>query len=334
MGATRAHGRPPTSATTGANAPSRPEQAGGSPLPPRLPHASVASESLARPLRSGPARRQAWRLLRRKPLGALSGGILLVMVLATLLAPLISPHDPLAQDANARAAGPSARYWLGTDHLGRDVLSRVLHGGRISLWVGLVSVALGVTSGTLLGLVSGYFGGRTDMLIQRSMDILLAFPGLVLALALMAVLGTSLVNVMIAVAIVMMPGVARVVRSVTLSLREHPFVEAARCLGAGHGRIVLRHVLPNTVGPLIVLVSVNLGSAILIEASLSFLGVGAQPPTPSWGSMLSGQGRQYFEVAPWMALFPGIALSLTVLSLNLLGDALRDILDPRLQAGS
>jgi peptide/nickel transport system permease protein len=272
-------------------------------------------------------------LARRKPLGAVSALILLAMVVAAVAAPLISPYDPLAQDSAAQARAPSAAHVMGTDHLGRDVLSRVIYGARVSLWVGLVSVGLGLVAGTTLGLVSGYFKGRTDLIIQRVMDVILAFPTLVLAMALMAILGTSLTNVMLAVGIVMTPSVSRLVRSVVLSLREHPFVESARCLGAGHGRIILRHILPNTLSTIIVWVTVSLGSAILIEASLSFLGLGTQPPSPSWGNMLAGQSRQYFETAPWMALFPGLALSLTVLAFNLLGDALRDVLDPRLRRG-
>jgi peptide/nickel transport system permease protein len=275
--------------------------------------------------------RHTWRWLRARPLGALSIGLIAALVVLALLAPVLTPYDPLAQDASAQAKSPSAAHPLGTDYLGRDVLSRVIIGVRPSLGVGLVSVAIALVAGSTLGLVSGYLGGTVDLVLQRVVDVLLTLPGLVLALALLAIVGTGFASLIGVIAVVLSPGIARVVRSATLVVTAAGYIESARAIGAGDARIVVRHVLPNTLATILVLASLNLGNAILFEAALSFLGLGVQPPQPSWGNMLSGPARAYFEVAPWMAVFPGIAVSLSVLGFNLLGDTLRDAFDPRLR---
>lgn len=285
----------------------------------------------------GPGRRAGLRgstlrrLLRRHPGGLLAAAVLAGLLVASLGAPWLAPHDPYAQNYEALMRPPSARYPLGTDYLGRDVLSRTLYGGRTSLLISLASIGLGTVAGTAVGLLSGYYGGWLDGAVQRVVDVLMALPAIILALALMAVLGSRLENVVLAIAIIVLPGLARVVRGVVLQLREFQFVEAARALGASDAHLLLRHLLPNAVAPVIVLATNALSAAILIEASLSFLGLGTQPPVPSWGNMLSGEARRYFQQAPWMALPPGVALSLAVLAVNFLGDALRDALDPRLR---
>ncbi|MDQ7829528.1 MAG: ABC transporter permease [Armatimonadota bacterium] len=271
------------------------------------------------------------RLLRWHPGGVLAAAVLAGLLVASLGAPWLAPHDPYAQDYNALMRPPGTHYPLGTDYLGRDVLSRTLYGGRTSLLISLASIGVGTVAGTAVGLLSGYYGGWLDGAVQRVVDVLMALPAIILALALMAVLGPRLENVVLAIAIVVLPGLARVVRGVVLQLREFQFVEAARALGASDARLLLRHLLPNAVAPVIVLATNALSAAILIEASLSFLGLGTQPPVPSWGNMLSEEARRYFEQAPWMALPPGVALSLAVLAVNFLGDALRDALDPRLR---
>lgn len=292
-------------------------------------------ESLAVGTRS-PVRRgwqvSLWRVLqvaRKKRLGTLSGLMFLGVIFVAIFADVLAPYSPYFQDRIAILEAPSARHWLGTDDVGRDVLSRIIFGARISLYVAIVAVTIGTVSGTVVGLVSGYFGGKTDMVIQRVIDAMMAFPLLVLALAIMAVLGSSTTNVMIAVGIVMIPGASRVVRGAVLSVKQEQYVEAARAIGALDGRIMFAHILPNVFAPVLVLATLAMGRAIMWEAVLSFLGVGTQPPEPSWGSMLSGYARQYFELAPWNAFFPGIAISLTIMSINLFGDALRDVLDPR-----
>jgi len=250
-----------------------------------------------------------------------------------LFAPALTPYDPLAQDVAAQAKPPSAQHLFGTDYVGRDVLSRVIVGARPSLGVGLAAVALAILAGSVLGIVSGYLSGAVDLFLQRAVDVLLTLPGLVLALALLAMFGAGYASLVAAIAIVLSPGIARVVRSSALVVSASGYIEAARAIGARDRRILSRHVLPNTLATIVVLASLNLGNAILFEAALSFLGLGVQPPQPSWGNMLSGPARAYFEVAPWMAIFPGLAVSLAVLGFNLLGDALRDAFDPRLSRG-
>jgi len=266
---------------------------------------------------------------RRYPLGAVGAVIVLVFVLTAIFAPFIAPMDPTTTDAKASLARPGGVFWLGADFMGRDMFSRIVFGARISLTVGLGATLAGGILGISIGLMSGYLGGTVDLVTQRLMDIMQSLPLLVMALVMAAALGPSLENTIIAIAIPLVPTVARVVRSSTLSLREQPFVEAARAVGMGEVRIAMRHVLPNTLAPLIVLGTAQLGSAILVEASLSFLGLGIPEPYPSWGRMLSESAAEYVRTAPWLVIFPGVAISLTVFGTNLLGDALRDILDPR-----
>ncbi|NQW50469.1 MAG: ABC transporter permease [Rhodospirillales bacterium] len=268
-------------------------------------------------------------MARRYPLGAVGAIIVLVFILTALFANYIAPYDPTATNAKASLARPGSTYFLGADFMGRDMFSRIVHGARISLAVGAGATLLGGILGVSIGLMSGYLGGTFDLATQRLMDIMQSLPLLVMALVMAASLGPSLENTIIAIAIPLVPSVARVVRSSTLSLREQPFVEAARAVGMGEVRIAVRHVLPNTLAPLIVLGTAQLGSAILTEASLSFLGLGIPEPYPSWGRMLSESAAEYVRTAPWLVIFPGVAISLTVFGTNLLGDALRDILDPR-----
>ncbi|GEP61440.1 ABC transporter permease [Reyranella soli] len=266
---------------------------------------------------------------RRYPLGAVGAVIVLTFVFTAVFANFIAPFDPTSTDAKASLARPGGVFWLGADFMGRDMFSRIVYGARISLAVGLGATLMGGILGVSIGLMSGYLGGAVDLLTQRLMDIMQSLPLLVMALVMAAALGPSLENTIIAIAIPLVPSVARVVRSSTLSLREQPFVEAARAVGMGELRIAVRHVLPNTLAPLIVLGTAQLGSAILVEASLSFLGLGIPEPYPSWGRMLSESAAEYVRTAPWLVIFPGVAISMTVFGTNLLGDALRDILDPR-----
>ena len=272
---------------------------------------------------------QAGFLARRYPLGAVGAILVLLFVLTALFANVIAPHDPLSTNSRASLATPGGTYWLGADFMGRDMFSRIVYGARISLAVAVGATLLGGILGVAIGLMSGFVGGWFDLATQRLMDIMQSLPLLVMALVMAASLGPSLENTIIAIAIPLVPSVARVVRSSTLSLREQPFVEAARAIGMGEIRIAVRHVLPNTLAPLIVLGTAQLGSAILTEASLSFLGLGIPEPYPSWGRMLSESAAEYVRTAPWLVIFPGVAISLTVFGTNLLGDALRDILDPR-----
>ena len=283
--------------------------------------------------RAGAHSTHGWRkltyLAQRHMLGAIGLVIMVLFVLAALLADFIGRYDPLSVDSLQRLAPPSAQHWLGTDAFGRDVWSRIIHGARISLAVGVGSTLLGSSIGVIVGLASGYLSGWVDLVFQRITDILQALPLLVLALVMTAALGPSLPNVIIAIAIPLIPTVARVIRANTLALRELPFIEAAKSVGMSETRIALRHVLPNTLAPLIVLMTAQLGSTILTEASLSFLGLGIPEPYPSWGRMLSESAAEYVRTAPWLVIFPGVAISLAVFGTNLFGDALRDILDPR-----
>jgi peptide/nickel transport system permease protein len=272
-----------------------------------------------------------WRFVRKKPLGAAGGVLMLVMLVTALLADVLQTHDPIATDAATTLSRPSEQHWLGTDHLGRDIYSRIVHGARVSLIVGMGSTLLGSVLGGIIGLLSGYAGGKTDLITQRLLDILQGLPLLVLALVMSASLGPSIQNVIIAISIPIVPRASRVIRASVLSIREMQYIEAARALGLRHLRIAFRHVLPNTVGPFIVLVTAQLGAAILVEAALSFLGLGVPEPYPSWGRMLSVSAAEYAQKAPHLVLFPGIAISLAVFGSNLFGDALRDKLDPRLR---
>ncbi|HKA34118.1 MAG TPA: ABC transporter permease [Candidatus Binatia bacterium] len=275
--------------------------------------------------------RVALRFTRRRPLGAAGAAIIILMIAAAALADLISPYNPLATDYGAMLQAPSGAHWLGTDAFGRDVLSRIIYGSRTALFVGFCSSFLGASLGTVIGVASAYFGGKTDLTVQRFMDLLLSFPLIVLALVVVAVLGTGTINVILAIMVPMIPRSALVSRSSALSLRETPFIDAARALGFGHARIIFRHLLPNVMAPYLILLTAFLGQAILLEASLSFLGLGVAEPVPAWGLMLSGAAVEFAERAPWMAIFPGIAISLSVFAFNLFGDSLRDALDPKLR---
>ena len=266
---------------------------------------------------------------RLYPLGAVGALIVAIFILTAIFADVIAPTDPTATNSKYSLAPPSSMFWLGADFMGRDMYSRIVHGARISLAVGAGAMGLGALIGISVGLASGYLGGWFDLIVQRLLDVMQALPLLVMAIVMAASLGPSMRNTIFAIAIPLVPTVARVVRSNTLSLREQPFVEAARAVGMAELRIAVRHVLPNTLAPLIVLATAQLGSAILVEASLSFLGLGIPEPHPSWGRMLSESAAEYVRTAPWLVIFPGVAISLTVFGTNLLGDALRDILDPR-----
>lgn len=257
-------------------------------------------------------------------------GLVAAISLAALLAPWLAPYDPTAINADAILQAPGPAHWLGTDALGRDVLSRMLHGGRVSLWVGFVAVGLSVSVGLLFGLVAGYFGGLADELIMRGVDVMLCFPSFFLILAVIAFLEPSLLNIMIIIGLTSWMGVARLVRAEALTLKHRDFVLAARLAGSGSARILGTHILPNAAAPVLVSATLGVAGAILVESSLSFLGLGVQPPMPSWGNMLM-EGKEVLEIGPWLSIFPGLAILLTVLGYNLLGESLRDLLDPRLR---
>jgi peptide/nickel transport system permease protein len=282
---------------------------------------------------SGPPRtpaRDAWRHLRRNPVAIAGATILGFLLLVAILAPVVAPYDPTAQTLNLRNAPPSAEHLLGLDALGRDVLSRVMYGARISLFIGFFTVGGALIVGTMVGAVAGYVGGRTDNLLMRLMDILLAFPSLLLAIGVVAILGRGLMNALYAIAFVSIPVYARIARASILSIKELDYVEAARAIGAGPGRILFRVIMPNALTPLIVQATLGIGTAILEAAALSFIGLGAQAPEPEWGLMLA-QHRNLVFTAPHTVFFPGLAIMLTVLGFNLLGDGVRDALDPRLR---
>jgi ABC-type dipeptide/oligopeptide/nickel transport system permease subunit len=272
-----------------------------------------------------------WVAIRRKPLGAASATVIGILVLTAIFADVLAPYDPLAAQPEIRLSPPSRDHPFGTDDIGRDVLSRVIYGARISLWVGLLAVGIGTAAGMVIGLACGYWEGRLDLVLQRVMDAVQAIPGLVLALAIVSVLRPSTTNAMLAIAVVIIPGNSRIVRGAVLSAKQNRYVEAAEALGCRQPRILVSHILPNVTAPILVIASIWLGNAILIEASLSFLGLGTQPPIPSWGLMLSSTGRAFMEQAPWLAIFPGLAISLAVLGFNLFGDTLRDAWDPKLR---
>jgi peptide/nickel transport system permease protein len=274
--------------------------------------------------------RDAWRRLLRSKSALIGGTLLLVVVLCALLAPLISPYDPIKTNQRTSLEAPNLAHPMGTDRFGRDVLARVIWAGRLSLPVGFVSVVIGAVLGVALGLIAGYYGGQLDAVIMRFVDLLLAFPGILLALAIVAVLGPSLLNLMIAVGISSIPDYVRITRGTVLSVKEREFVLAARTVGSRSGAIILRHILPNVLAPLIVLGTLGMAAAIITGSALSFLGLGIRPPTPEWGNMLS-EGREFLQHAWWVAFFPGLAIMVTVLAINLLGDGLRDALDPRMR---
>ncbi|HSF06354.1 MAG TPA: ABC transporter permease [Methylomirabilota bacterium] len=284
----------------------------------------------------GASRRHEWvavvsNFTRRRPLGAAGAAIVVLMFIVAVTATVIAPYDPLAVDFGSMLAAPSADHWLGTDAFGRDVLSRLIYGSRTALIVGFGAAFFGATLGAVLGVASAYFAGRIDLYLQRVMDVFISFPVIILALAMVAILGNNLPNLITAITIPMVPRAALVIRSSALSVREMPYVDAARAAGFGHARIILRHMLPNVMAPYLIMLTAFLGQAILLEASLSFLGLGVQEPIAAWGLMLRGAAVQFAESAPWMAIFPGLAISLSVFAFNLFGDSLRDALDPKLR---
>jgi len=294
-----------------------------------LAHASASPTLAPRPSVGGVVA----RFVRTKPLGAAGAVIILGMLALALFADVLAPYDPYVGDYGQQFVRPSVEHWFGTDEFGRDVLSRIMYGARIALFVGFCASFIGCTLGAILGVVSAFWGGHVDLLLERLMDILLAFPQLILALAIASILGPAVQNVVIAIAIPVIPRVARVVRAAAMSVKENVYVEAVQALGASRRRVILQHIIPNVAAPYIIMVTATLGAAILAEAALSYLGLGAAEPTPSWGLMLSGSAPSYAEKAPWIALFPGIAISLGVFGFNLFGDSLRDALDPKLRKG-
>jgi peptide/nickel transport system permease protein len=286
-----------------------------------------------RPEKHGMARiSHAIRLfVRKKPLGAIGAVFLLGFIIVAIFAPWLATHDPDLNNYRARIKPPSAEHWFGTDNFGRDIYSRVIYGARISMYVGILSTVMGTAIGAFTGILSGFLGGKVDQLVQRVTDVMFTLPGLVLAMAIVTMLGPSLLNVIIAIAIPRIPDTNRVIRSAVLSVKESLYIDAAHAIGCANWRIMLQHILPNVTAPYIVIASAGLAGAILVEASLSFLGMGVPPPAPSWGRMLSTEGMRFFETAIWMAIFPGVFISAAVFGANLFGDALRDVLDPKLR---
>ena len=270
-------------------------------------------------------------LVRKHPLGAAGAAIVIAMILTAIFADYITVYDPEAVKFEDMLTAPNDQYILGTDQFGRDVLTRLIYGARTVLFIGLTAGFLGATIGLVLGVASAYFGGRFDLLFQRVMDVFLAFPLIILALAIVSTLGSGIENVILAIVVVKISLCARVVRSNALAIREMPYVDAARALGYSHARIILRHMVPNVMAPYLIILTYYIGEAILLEAALSYLGLGLQEPTPSWGLMLQGGAEEYAESAPWLAVWPGVAISLVVFGFNIFGDALRDILDPKLR---
>ena len=268
---------------------------------------------------------------RRRPLGAAGALVVVFLILLALSADLIAPYNPVAVDFGSMLSRPGAAHWLGTDAFGRDVLTRLIYGSRTALMVGFGAAVVGSTLGAILGVGSAFFGGRIDLYLQRFMDILIAFPLIILALAIVAILGNTIPNLITAITIPMIPRCALVIRSSALSIREMPYVDAARTAGFSNARIIMRHMLPNVMAPYLIMLTAFLGQAILLESSLSFLGLGVQEPTAAWGLMLRGAAVDFAESAPWMAVFPGLAISLAVFAFNLFGDSLRDALDPKLR---
>jgi len=273
----------------------------------------------------------SFQFTRQRPLGAIGAAIIGIMIAAAILARLVSPYDPLTTNYEKMLQAPNSFHWFGTDAFGRDVFTRILFGSRTALWVGFVSSFLGATLGALIGVTSAYFGGKIDLVLQRFMDLLLSFPLIILALVLVSLLGSGMTNVIFAITVPMVPRCALVVRSSALALREMPFVEAARALGFGPLHIIVRHMMPNVMAPYLIMLTAFLGQAILLEASLSFLGLGVTEPRAAWGLMLRGAAVEFAERAPWMAIYPGLAISLSVFAFNLFGDSLRDALDPKLR---
>ncbi len=291
-----------------------------------------ADAGLEAPVGKKPWHLAALDLARRQPLGAAGALLVIAMILMAVFANVLTSYDPESNNFESMTLPPSLEHFLGTDEFGRDVLARIIYGARTALFVGFTAAFVGATLGLVLGVTSAYFGGRFDLIFQRVMDIFMAFPLIILALAVVSILGTGIQYLIIAITIPFVPRCARVVRSNALAIREIPYIDAARALGFSHKRIILRHMVPNVMAPFLIMITAFVGQAILLEASLSYLGLGVQEPTPAWGLMLQGGAEEYAESAPWMAIFPGLAISLSVFGFNLFGDALRDVLDPKLRA--
>jgi len=292
-----------------------------------------APRAIATPASRPNALRLLWLFCRRKPLGAFGGLIVLLMIVMALFANWIAPYSYDETIRGARMKAPGSQFWMGTDNLGRDIFSRVVYGARVSVSVGFGAVLLANFLAAIIGITSGYFGGKYDICVQRVVDAWQSFPFLVVILSIMAVLGPGLLNVILALGVLGASAGSRVIRGATIGVIQNQYIEAARAVGAGHVRIMLRYVFPNVAATIIILATIGLGAAILAESALSFLGFGVPPPYPAWGAMLSGSGRPYMYTAPWMAIWPGAAISLAVFGFNMLGDALRDLLDPRLRGG-
>ena len=292
---------------------------------------TAAAETLAALRPKSPLPVALLRFCAHQPLGAFGAAVLIFAVVVAVLAPMLAPYSPTAIEVAEKFTPPFSKQILGTDELGRDVLSRLIFGARISMSVSLLSVGIAISAGTLIGIFSAYSGGKTDLAIQRLVDTMMAFPAIIMALALMAALGASQTNVIVALVVILLPGAVRVVRSQVLSIKEQDYTLAARAIGAGSTRIMLRHILPNVMATYIVLSTITLGYAIVVEASLSFLGVGIPPDIASWGGMLNLGATTYIDVSPWLSVFPGITIAVIVFSVNLLGDSLRDVLDPKLR---
>ena len=312
---------------------STPASATSDPAPVGRTTAGRETDTLGSAARRASPRLALWRFARRKPLGALGGLIVLLLLTMAVFAPWIAPYSYDETIPGARMKAPGTQFWMGTDNLGRDVYSRVVYGAAVSVTVGFGAVLLANFLAALVGITSGYFGGPYDICVQRVVDAWQSFPFLVVILSMMAVLGPGLLNLILALGVLGAAAGSRVIRGATISVMQNSYVEAARALGAGHLRIMVRYVLPNVAATIIILATIGLGAAILAESALSFLGFGVPPPYPSWGAMLSGSGRSFMYRAPWMAIWPGAAISLAVFGFNMLGDALRDVLDPRLRGG-
>lgn len=298
--------------------------------------ARVGAAQPALPVAADLSPRTSWpaevlRFCRRKPLGAIGGILVVGLILTSILAPILAPYPYDYGVAEVRLQGPTAAHPLGTDASGRDMLSRIIWGGQISITVGFGAVLIGTGLATIIGAISGYYGGLFDLLVQRFVDIWISFPALVLLISIIAVFGPGLWNLTAVLGILLVPGASRVIRSAVLAIRHQPYMESARCIGATDAHILLRYVLPNVFAPIIILATVQLGGAILAESTVSFLGYGVPPPAPAWGGMLSGQGRAFMLQSPWLSIWPGLAITMAVFGFNMLGDALRDVLDPRLR---
>jgi len=297
---------------------------------------AVVTESIVEGKLEAPSEDKTWgemamKMTRKYPLGAFGAVIVVVMIFLAIFANVISPYDPEANAFEFMLTAPDWQFWMGTDQFGRDILTRIIYGSRPALFVGFSCAIIGAFVGLVLGVGSAYFGGRFDLFFQRVMDVFMAFPLIIMALAVVSIFGTGTQNVIIAITIPFIPRCARVVRSSALAIREIPYVDAARALGFTHSRIILRHMVPNVMAPFLIMLTAFVGQAILLEASLSYLGLGVQEPTPAWGLMLQGGAEEYAESAPWVAIWPGVAISLAVFGFNLFGDALRDALDPKLR---